>query len=389
VTDPNGNATSYVYDGVGDVIQQTSPDSGKIVYHYDLACKLIQKVDAAGNITNNTFDALDRILTTTYPADATENVAYAYDQAGHGFGIGWLTSLTGAAGSLSRTYDDRGNRLSETRVSGATTLNTVYTYDAANRIASIAYPSGWTVSQTRDIMGRIYQLPVAAPGGVSAGNAITNATYEPFGPLYTLTYGNGVNESRHFDLDYRVTALADVGTSAIQGLGYAYDAADNVLSIADAVTTGNSQALGYDVLNRLTSATGAYGAFGWTYDKLGNRLTQTLAGTATAYGYTAGTSRLASIIAGGITTPVGYTATGNISSIPPATGSPVATLSYNAANRLASVTGTPVTISSMVYDAFGRRFSKASGGTTTTLPTRRVETSWKKTTLASKSTMSI
>lgn len=49
-------------------------------------------------------------------------------------------------------------------------------------------------------MGRIWQLPAATPSAASAGNAITNATYEPFGPPYTLTYGNGVNEAGSFDL---------------------------------------------------------------------------------------------------------------------------------------------------------------------------------------------
>ncbi len=362
VTDPNGNTTTYVYDGFGDLIQQTSPDSDVTVYRFDVDGNLTQKVDAAGNTTNNTYDALDRILTTTYPASAALNVAYTYDQSGHGFGIGRLTSLTDAAGSLSRSYDERGNLLTNTRVNGATTLPTAYTYDPASRVASITYPSGWTVSQTRDIMGRIWQLPVATPSAASVGNAITNATYEPFGPLYTLTYGNGANEARSFDLDYRVLSLTDAGTSALQNLSYSYDANDNVSSIADGVTPTHSQTFGYDVLNRLTAATGAYGAFGWTYDRNGNRLTQTLGGTLTSYGYTAGTNRLASIMSGGSTTPVGYTATGNISSIPPTTGAPVATLTYSAANRLASVTGTTVAITGMVYDAFGQRFSKADPG---------------------------
>jgi RHS repeat-associated protein len=362
VTDPNGNTTAYVYDGFGDLIQQTSPDSGITVYRFDADGNVTQKLDAAGNVTNNTYDAVDRVLTTRYPANATLNVAYTYDQAGHGFGIGRLTSLTDAAGSLSRSYDQLGNLLSNTRVNGTTTLKTVYTYDAASRVATITYPSGWTVSQTRDIMGRIWQLPVTTPASVSAGNAITNATYEPFGPLYTLSYGNGVNESRSFDLDYRVTSLTDTGATELQNLSYVYDANDNVSSIADGVTPANSQAFGYDVLNRLTSAAGAYGVFGWTYDKVGNRLKQILGGATTAYGYTAGTNRLASITAGGGTTPVSYTATGNISSIPPTTFAPVATLTYSAANRLVSEIGTPVAIISMVYDAFGQRFSKADPG---------------------------
>jgi RHS repeat-associated protein len=362
VTDANGNATTYVYDGFGDLIQQLSPDSGKTVYHYDADGNLTQKTDAAGNVTNNTYDALDRVLTTSYPADATLNVSFTYDQAGHGFGIGRLTSLSDAPGTLSRSYDERGNMLSETRVVGTTTLTTAYAYDAASRVASITYPSAWTVSQNRDIMGRIWQLPVTTPASTHAGNAITNATYKPFGPLYALTYGNGVNEARTFDLDYRVTALADAGATAVQGLTYGYDAADNVLSIADAVTPGNSQSFGYDVLKRLISATGAYGSLGYTYDKVGNRLTQTLGAAITTYAYTSGTNRLASITATGITKPVSYTATGNISSIPPTPGAAVATLTYSAANRLKSETGMAVAIAGIVYDAFGKRITKAEPG---------------------------
>ena len=362
VTDANGNATTYTYDGFGDLIQQVSPDSGKTVYSFDSDGNLLSKTDAAGNVTNNTYDTLDRILTTTYPANSTLDVSYAYDQGGHGFGVGRLTSLTDAAGTLSRSYDERANVLNETRVNGNTTLQTTYQYDPASRIASTTYPSGWTVSQTRDIMGRIYQLPVAAPGGASSGNAIANATYEPFGPLYTLSFGNGINEARRFDLDYRVTSLTDIGTNTLQSLTYSYDANDNVSSITDGVTPAYSQTLGYDALNRLTAASGVVGSLAYTYDPVGNRLTQTVSGAITTYGYTPATNRLASITAGGTMTPVSTTAAGGISGIPPTTGAPVAALNYSAANRLASVSGTTPAIAGILYDAFGKRLSKTDTG---------------------------
>jgi RHS repeat-associated protein len=362
VTDPNSNTTTYVYDGFGDLIQQTSPDSGITLYRYDADGNLIQKTDAAAKVTNNTFDAVNRILATSYPADSTLNVTYTYDQTGHGFGVGRLTFLTDAAGTLSRLYDERGKMLNETRVNGSTTLTTAYTYDAASRVSSIRYPSGWTVTQTRDIMGRIYQLPVSSSTGSPAGNAIINATYEPFGPLYTLSYGNGVNESRHFDLDYRVTNLTDAGTAFLQNFNYSYDADNNVSSIGDGVTPANGQTFGYDVLNRLNAASGSYGVLEYTYDKVGNRLTQTLMGAITNYAYTAGTNQLANITTGGSTTPVSYTAAGNISSVPPTTGAPAAILNYSAANRFASVSGTTPAITDILYDAFGRRFSKVNPG---------------------------
>lgn len=87
---------------------------------------------------------MDRRLTSTYPGDGAQNVSATYDQSGHGFGIGQLTSLVDAAGTLNRSYDELGNRLSETRQSGSSTA-TSYSCDGARRIANISYPSGWLI----------------------------------------------------------------------------------------------------------------------------------------------------------------------------------------------------------------------------------------------------
>ncbi len=40
----NGNSTTYVRDGFGEVIGQTSPDSGATVYRFDGDGNLTQKV---------------------------------------------------------------------------------------------------------------------------------------------------------------------------------------------------------------------------------------------------------------------------------------------------------------------------------------------------------
>ncbi len=116
----------------------------------------------------------------------------------------------------------------------------------------------------------------------------------------------------------------------------------------------------YDVINRLTSAasgTGGYGSYSWTYDKVGNRLTQVLGSTTTNYYYTSGTNKLSAIGS----TSVSTNANGNITSIPPANSSSAATFAYNSANRLASVTGSP-TAASFVYDGWERRYSKTPSG---------------------------
>jgi len=299
VTDANGNMTAYIRDGFGDVIQQTSPDSGVAVFHYDADANLTSKTDALGIVTNQNFDALDRPLTTTYPADAPENVSYTYDQTGIGFsfGVGRLTSVTDAAGSLTRAYEDRGNLATEKRVNGSTVLTTSYTYDGANRVASMTYPDGTLVTYQHDAAGYLETVN-AKPAGSTTTTTLATLNHQPFGPINTVTYGNGIAETWAYDNSYRPTNITDALTGNFQNLTYAYDSANNVKSITDAVNVANGQTFGYDVINRLTSAAsgaGGYGSYSWTYDKVGNRLTQVQSATTATYGYTAGTNRLATI----------------------------------------------------------------------------------------------
>jgi RHS repeat-associated protein len=366
VTDPNGGSTIYVYDGFGDVIQRVSSDTGTTIYRYDPDGNRTQNVDGAGATVNYTYDALDRVTTATYPADAAANVTYTYDESGYGFSLGRLTTVTDAAGTLNRSYDERGNVLSETRSSGGVTLVTRCMYDAAGRVASITYPSGWTVAYTRDTMGRPTAAAAQARGGSDPVPVLANAGYQPFGPVNALTFGNGVAETRSFDLDYRITNLADAGSSAIQNLSYTYDAASNVSSIADGVTPAASQRLVYDALNRLTSATGSYGNLGYSYDSVDNRLTQSLGGSPATYTYTARSNQLAAVSAGGAKQTIGYTKAGSINSFDPAAGT-ITSLAYNQAGRLATVMAGTNTIAQYTYDAFGQRLVKVGAATATTL----------------------
>ena len=367
VTDPNGNTTTYAYDGFGDVISQVSPDSGTTVFSYDGSGNLVQRVDARGAVTNYVYDTLNRLTAKTFPAHPAENIIYTYDEAGHGFSIGRLTTVVdngGQAGSVSYTYDERGNVLSEARTRGAATLNTSYTYDAAGRVSGITYPSGAVAHYTRDAMGRITALTVTPPGG-SALPVVSNVSYQPFGPVSALTYGNGITDARTFDLDYRPTGITYRATTHSWNLGYSYDLDNNVTAVTDNVF-GN-QSFGYDQLNRLVQASGWYGSGHSSYDPIGN--VSFLAGE--SMGYAAGTNRLASVSIGSTTVrSLGYTATGNITA--DQRNNKTLTLGYNQANRLASVmvqpTGNQQTSYTYIYDAAGQRLAKlvnGSGGTLT------------------------
>jgi len=301
VKDPNSNTTSYVRDGFGRVIQITSPDSGTAVSHFDLADDMTQKTDGAGAVTNRTFDALNRELTRTFPADTVENVALTYDQTGtaYGFGVGRLTSVTDNDGSATSQYDERGNILHANRINHyAANVDVYATFDNASRIMSYQPPSAWTVTYTRDLAGQVTGIGTEAPGITTPTPALSSIAHLPFGPVSSFSFANGINRTTTYDLDYRQTLLKDQGTAAVQNLTYSYDADDNVHIVTDAVRPTTTQTMTYDNLDRMlsaTSGTGGYGAYSWQYDSNGNRTQETgPTGTYTT-SYYPGTNRVDSV----------------------------------------------------------------------------------------------
>jgi YD repeat-containing protein len=348
ITDPRSNVTSYVYDGFGDTIQQASPDTLTTIYFYDPDTNLTGKNEAGINFSSATYDADDRILTRTYPADSTLNVSITYDSAAAGYrrAIGRIASLTDQVGSLSRSYDERGNIITDARTISSQLYSNAYTYESAGRLSGITYASsGWKVAYTRDTTGQITAVTTTQPGH-GATNLATSVTHMPFGPIASLTWGNGVTDARTFDLDYRMTSVKDVGTGNIQYLSYGYDADNNVHTVTDNVTPANNQTLTWDVIDRLTGATGSYAAESIAYDSNSNR--KTFSGTnITRYANTDRMKKWGSSV-------VAYDSAGNM------TGFSTQAFTYSKANRMATANpfGTTATYG---YDAFGQRLKVKSG----------------------------
>jgi RHS repeat-associated protein len=369
VTDKDNNVTNFVYDGANHRIQVASPDTGTAVYYYDGDGNLTKKVDAAGVTVNMTYDSLERQLTRTYPADSTQNVAYDYDTTGYwpyAFNVGRLSSVTDAAGLRQFGYDERGNVVNDLRTSGSNNFDVYSTYDAVGRLSGMAYPSGIFVGYARDAMGNISRTFVV-PSGSSSSQTVAWTGHDPFGPIDYITYGNGITGPYNLDGDYSIYNITLNGTAAtMQNVTYTLDNNNNVTAISDAVNAANSQTLGYNVINQLTSAasgTGGYGSQSWTYSKNGNELTSNFGGFIADYSYATGTNRLTQeSFPGTSVSPVnfGYNANGNMNSVSQ-TGVGTDTLTYNVGNRLSSITGIPLA-ESFVYDAFGQRFSVTNPG---------------------------
>jgi RHS repeat-associated protein len=364
VADPGGHTTTNTYNGFGDATQIVSPDTGTSVFTYDPDRNLTQKVLAGSLTANMTYDADDRVLTTSYPSDSTLNVSRTYDQTtGHGDGIGHLTSETDQAGSLALTYDERANITYESRVvTGAGTLNTTTVYDGASRVAGIGYPSGTLVAYGRDAAGQVTSVTAEPPGAGSPSNVATGITYEPFGPVTGLTYGNGVTGTYGYDADYRNTTRVDSGTGSVQNLTYAYYANSSPNTITDSLNAANSQTLTYNSNDSLASAvsgTGGYGSWSWTWDSTGNVQHQVINGTTTNFSLTSGTNHL-SQWANGTTVVATHTAAGNLNTTK-ISGVTQETLNYNQANELSSVSTTSAA-ATYEFGLDGRRIEKAPPG---------------------------
>ncbi|SDR55155.1 RHS repeat-associated core domain-containing protein [Paraburkholderia fungorum] len=369
VTDARSLGTTYVRDGFGNTIQRTSPDTGIDKFWYDLSGNIIRKVDARGVETDFAYDAASRLISQTFPTASSENVTFGYDATANGNkGVGHLTSFTDPSGSTASVYDALGRVVSDARLVAGVSHVMTYTYDRADNILTETYPSGRIVAYARDATGRITAVTTQQNSGAAQVSIVAGASYQPFGPLAGLTFGNGLAASITSDLDYQPTGFKVTnGTTTIQNITNGFDASGNITSITDHLATSRSQNLVYDDLNRLATASGTYGTQTYTYDGVSNRLSRSANGTTEAYAYPSSSNRLASVTtSGGSARNFSYEASGQMSQDVRDSGQTYV-FTVNGDGRDAAVSLNGEVAGSYLYNALGQRVQKIAGGITTQL----------------------
>jgi RHS repeat-associated protein len=212
----------------------------------------------------------------------------------------------------------------------------VYTHDFADREATLVYEQS---------------------GGSQPPAVVSSATHESFGPLSSLTLGNGLTETRLFDARYFPAGIQVPGRL---DWDYTVDAVGNPLQIVDLLTPAQSRTYGYqDPQYFLAQGDGPWGMRSWTYDRIGNRLTETRGALTDTYGYPGGNPKLQTVtLAGGAGTRYfGYDAAGN--QIQDSRPDNEYQLTYDAAGRLTRLGEIATDASTrLIYD--GRGFLRES-----------------------------
>lgn len=416
ITDPTGkNSWSYSYDLRGRKTSQTDPDSGASTYTYDDDAEMLTSVDARGTAGTVAYkyDNLGR-KTGEYAGSGTGPAIarWTYDtlmkgkptaSAGYTNGLAYISAVTGYTAAGLPMGDKVTIPSGEGALYGSYTTSYGYTPNT-NKIQTVTEPAAGpfpaeTVTTAYTRLGH----PLSTEGN---NYYVSNTSYSPYGEALQYTQGpssNPVWQTLTYDDQTRRLTESRIDEEAappqVDKVDYTYTASGQVTQIADLRGgTTDTQCFGYDSIGELAQAwtatdncaanpaTAGNATVGsgiapywtsWTYDTVGDRLTQiqhALPGmtgdTTTAYSYPApGLAQphtLTSTTVNSVPTPTTsyqYDAAGDTSTrSTPANGAQ--TLNWDAADHLTSIAQASGT-TSYVYDADGNQLMRKDPGQNT------------------------
>lgn len=282
LTDPMGRTTSWLTDVQGRNIAKQYADGSQVQYFYENASSRVRQViDEKGQVSQFTYNRDDTLNSVTY-ANAvipTPGVSYTYDP-----NYQRQTSMTDSTGTTLYSYHPvtanpglGANQLAS--VDGPLPDDTItYEYDELGRRISTAI-NGVASRRTYDGAGRV----------IHETNALGAFTFAYDGAsvrLLTSVFPNGLVVERGYGGNLQDRKLQRIthriGATPISEFLYDRD------HLADRITTWSQQGgvqppdlhtFGYDSADQLLSATVTnsgtlINTFAYSYDPLGNRLTE-------------------------------------------------------------------------------------------------------------------
>jgi RHS repeat-associated protein len=368
-TDPLSTATvprvsAWLYDTAGRVKERKDALGRRFTFNYDVAGNQTSIVDANANTAGNpalgsttlVYDRLNRLTQRSY-SDGTPTVTYSYDVQGR------LETMVDGTGTTTYGFDTADRMVSA--VKGADTFG--YTYDNAGNVLTRTVPGGANTTAAYDDAGQLATL-------VSTGGT-HRFGYDLAGNLTEMEFPNLVKQTRSYDRASRLSSIVNTDPnpqSPYGSLSFVRDNNGNPTEInATAIGFGTGFPAEkitntYDNFDRLTSTCYSLPAAAcvaanktvWSYDKVGNRLTEKVGAAAVStYAYDVA-DQLASITGPGASS-FGYNANGDLLTV---TGTTSEVYTYNTARQTKTANGY-----SYSYDGNGNRWSVVKAGLSTSV----------------------
>ena len=394
VTDPEGNVTTTEYNGIDKEAATIDPELNRTEYEYDdrgnrvltryadltietmaydQEGNLISQTDRLGRTTTMVYDAANRLTETIFPDDTPANdldnprTTNEYDRAGR------LTASIDERGNRTEYEYDRAGR--QVLVRNALLEVTRFEYDARGLRTAMIDALNRRTEYVYDNAGRLTETiyPDDTPGD-STDNLRMQAGYDAIGRKTSETDLAGLTTTFEYDGVGNLTAVID---ALNQRTEYGYDEQSNKIRQTDAANRVTRW--GYDNAGRVTSRTLPLGeretfshdnagnrSAGWTYDAVGNRLTQveteSTGTTTTTYTYD-NNDRIGSETAvGAAPSATTYTYDNNGNTATQTENGVLTSYAYDSRNRLIDLNTGQVTYR---YDASGIRMSETAAGLTT------------------------
>ena len=224
--------------------------------------------------------------------------------------------MAGGTGTTLYNYDAAGQLLEALTPSGSF----LYTYDLDGSLLSRTYPNGLATSYSYNDSG---ELTTATAQGQT-----TYYTYDADGNLASTQHPNGIRDTRSYDASGRLTEVTGVKSdeSPFYSRSYTYDPVGDPTQMTASTqgtnligwpsgdtSTSWQETYSYDSQNRLTHAcmnSSCSRYYSYSYDGVGNRLSQTTEQKTTSYSYDAA-DELTSETTGSDTTAYSYDENGN------------------------------------------------------------------------------
>jgi RHS repeat-associated protein len=287
---------SFSYDWLSRNTSSTTPENGTVTNYFTTAagglCSgslslICRRTDNRGITTTHTYDALNRITSSSYSDGTTATVTYSYDQTSYdgltiSDGKGRLTGMSDGSGEAAYSFDLAGRIVAEVHTITGISKSMAYTYNLDDSLASIAYPSGRQLDYSYSNAQRALSVVDAGSGA----SYVSSAIYSPLGTLSSVSYGvsgtfGGIGQS--FTYNNRMEMTSQMATStagSVLNLTYGFPSSPNngnrTTSIGNGIDAGRTESFTSDSLRRIstaqTQATSGADCWGQSfgYDRWGN-----------------------------------------------------------------------------------------------------------------------